>query len=189
MSNPNMSKIRAAVLSGVRGDVFEIGVGTGLNLAHYPEHVSHVTTADPNPGMSSIARKRLAASHVKITHYTLGGESLPFKDESFDCVVCTWTLCSIPKVEQALREFHRILRPNGKFHFVEHGLADDESVRRWQHWMTPFNKFIGDGCHLNRDMRALIQSQQFRFDTIENFYVPHLPKMGGYMYQGIASKT
>lgn len=188
MSSGQMSKVRAAVLSGVTGEIFEIGVGTGLNLPHYPKHVTHLTTADPNAGMSKLARNRIAESGIQVTHYTVGGESLPCKDESFDCIVCTWTLCSIPNVEQALRELHRILRPEGKLHFVEHGLADDEGVRRWQHRLTPIQRFVSDGCHFNRDVRALIQSQRFRFEHIENYYLHKVPRFGGYLYQGVACK-
>ncbi|NUM52901.1 MAG: class I SAM-dependent methyltransferase [Candidatus Hydrogenedentes bacterium] len=188
MSSGQMSRVRAAVLSGVSGDVFEIGVGTGLNLAHYPAHVTELTTADPNAGMCGMAQRRIHARGMKVTHHTVGGENLPIEDASFDCVVCTWTLCSIPKVEQALREVHRILRPGGKLHFVEHGLADDDRIRRWQHRLTPIQKIVSDGCHFNRDICALIQSQRFRFETIENYYLRRVPKFAGYLYQGIACK-
>ena len=189
MSSGQMSKVRAAVLSEVSGDVFEIGVGTGLNLPHYPEHVKHLTTADPNAGMCGIAKRRIEQAGIQVTHYTVGGESLPIEDASFDAVVCTWTLCSIPKVELALREIRRILRPQGKLHFVEHGIAEDESVRRWQDRLTPIQKVVSDGCHFNRDMRTLIQSENFRFEKIENFYLHRVPKFAGYLYQGVACKV
>jgi len=189
MSSRQMSRVRAAVLAGVAGDVFEIGVGTGLNLPHYPEHVRRLTTADPNAGMCRFARERSVAAGIEVTHFTVSGESLPVEDASFDCVVCTWTLCSIPDAERALREIHRILRPHGKFHFVEHGIADDARVRCWQHRLTPLNKIFADGCHLNRDMRALIESQRFQFETIENYYLRKVPQVAGYLYQGVARKA
>jgi ubiquinone/menaquinone biosynthesis C-methylase UbiE len=188
MSSGQMSKVRAVVLSGVSGDVFEIGFGTGLNLPHYPDHVKRLTTADPNAGMCGLARRRIDETGIEVTHHTVGGEDLPLDDASFDCVVCTWTLCSIPNVEQALREVHRILRPNGKLHFVEHGMAEDEKVRRWQNRLTPIQKIVSDGCRFNRDMRALIQSQNFRFEKIENYYLPKTPKFAGFLYQGVACK-
>ncbi|MBM3289627.1 MAG: class I SAM-dependent methyltransferase [Candidatus Hydrogenedentes bacterium] len=188
MSSRQMSRVRAAVLSGVRGDVFEVGVGTGLNLPHYPDHVKRLTTADPNEGMCAFARERSAAAGIEVTHYTVSGESLPVDDGSFDCVVCTWTLCSIPDAARALREVHRILRPHGTFRFVEHGIADDDTVRRWQHRLTPLNKILADGCHLNRDMRTLIAAQNFRFDKIENYYLRKVPRVAGYLYEGVASK-
>lgn len=189
MSSGQMSKVRAAVLAEVSGDVFEVGFGTGLNLPHYPAHVKQLITADPNPGMSTLAQRRIDASGIKVTHHTVSGEDLPLDSASFDCVVCTWTLCSIPDAARALREFHRILRPNGKLHFVEHGVAADENVRRWQVRLTPLNKVFADGCHLDRDMRTLIHSQRFRIDSLTNFYLPKTPRVGGYLYQGVAVKA
>lgn len=189
MSSRQMSRVRKAVLADVTGDVFEMGVGTGLNLLHYPKHVTRLTTADPNAGMCAFARTRSDEAGIDVTHYTVSGECLPVEDASFDCVVCTWTLCSIPDAARALREIHRILRPNGRFHFVEHGTADDESVRRWQHRLTPINRIFADGCHLNRDMRALIQSQRFEFEAIENYYLRKVPRFAGYLYQGVARKA
>lgn len=189
MSSRQMSRVRAAVLSGVSGDVFEIGVGTGLNLPHYPKDVKHLTTADPNAGMCTLARRRIEESGIKVTHHTVSGESLPIDDASFDCVVCTWTLCSIPNVDQALREIHRILRPHGKFHFVEHGITNDESIQRWQHRLTPLQKIISDGCHFNRNMRAIIQDQNFRFEKLDNYFLHKVPRFAGYLYQGIACKA
>ncbi|HRI89920.1 MAG TPA: class I SAM-dependent methyltransferase, partial [Candidatus Hydrogenedentes bacterium] len=121
MSSGAMSKIRAAVLAPVFGEIFEIGFGTGLNLPHYPPHVTRITTADPNAGMSSLAERRIRERGIEVVHHTVGGESLPLDDASFDSVVCTWTLCSIPEVSKAVAEIHRILRPGGTFYFVEHG--------------------------------------------------------------------
>lgn len=188
MSIPQLAPVRAAVLSGVSGDVFEIGVGTGLNSPHYPARVKRLTTADPNVGMRKLARRRFEAAGIEVTHLTVSGECLPIDDGSFDCVVCTWTLCSIPDVEGALREIHRILRPGGTLRFVEHGIADNERTRRWQHRLTPVQKIISDGCHLNRDIRTLILSHHFRFETIENYYLRGVPKFMGYLYQGVACR-
>ncbi len=115
MSNGYMTKARIALLADVSGDIFEIGFGTGLNLAHYPESVKAITTADVNPGMNKLANERIAASPIDVKHDVLNGENLPFEDGSFDSVVCTWTLCSIPDVGSALDEMHRILRPAGRF--------------------------------------------------------------------------
>jgi ubiquinone/menaquinone biosynthesis C-methylase UbiE len=189
MANGYMTKCRIQVLKDVKGDIFEIGFGTGLNLAHYPEHVKSVTTADVNPGMNTLAQQRIDASPINVTHDVLDGQSLPFEDESFDTVVCTWTLCSIPDVSSALNEMHRILRPGGRFHFVEHGLADDPKVRAWQNRLTPIQKIIGDGCHFNRNMEELIRDHHFSYDQLEMFYMKKAPRFGGYMYQGIAAKV
>lgn len=189
MSNGYMSKARVAVLADVKGDIFEVGFGTGLNLLFYPEYVKKITTVDVNPAMGKIAQQRVDDSPIEVQHDVLSAEVLPYDDASFDTVVCTWTLCSIPDVESALREMHRILRPGGRFHFVEHGLADDPKVRKWQERLTPIQMKIGDGCRLNRNMKELIQDHHFAYDQLETFYMPKSPRFAGYMYQGVAAKV
>ncbi|MBD0336447.1 MAG: class I SAM-dependent methyltransferase, partial [Cyanobacteria bacterium Co-bin13] len=150
MSDEKLTPYRQAVLSEVSGDVLEIGFGTGLNLAYYPHYVDKIVTIDANPGMNALAQKRIEASELTVENRVLNGESLPMPDNSFDYVVSTWTLCSIAKVDNALSESHRVLRPGGKFVFVEHGLSEDPKVQTWQNRLTPIQKVIGDGCHLNR---------------------------------------
>lgn len=189
MSDGYMTKARVAVLEKVQGDVFEIGFGTGLNLPHYPEHVKSITTADVNPGMNKRALERIAASSHDVKHDVIDGQSLPFDDQSFDTVVCTWTLCSIPDAGKALDELHRVLKPSGKFHFVEHGLADDEKVRKWQHRLTPLQRKVGDGCHLNRNMEELIRDHHFDYEQLETYYMKKAPRFAGFMYQGVATKA
>ena len=110
-------------------------------------------------------------------------------DHTFDSVVSTWTLCSIAKVNQALQEIHRVLKPECKFFFVEHGLSGDPQVQVWQNRLTPLQKVIGDGCHLNRQMQQLVEANQFQIVRLEKFYSSGLPKIGGYMYKGIAVKA
>jgi ubiquinone/menaquinone biosynthesis C-methylase UbiE len=189
MSNGYMTKARVALLADVTGDVFEIGFGTGLNLAHYPDAVKKIRVADVNPGMNALANRRIAESSIEVEHDVLNGESLPFEDASFDSVVCTWTLCSIPDVSSALNEMNRVLRPGGRFFFVEHGLADDEKVRKWQNRLTPLQRIIGDGCHFNRNIEELIGDHGFSYDKLEKYYMKKAPRFGGYMYQGVASKS
>ena len=182
-----MTHYRQKLLSEVSGDILEIGFGTGLNLPHYPEAVTSLTTVDPNAGMSAIAQKRIDRSPIPVTQKTTSGEKLPFADNSFDNVVCTWTLCSIPNVEKALREAYRVLKPGGKFFFIEHGLSDERSIQRLQNWVTPVQKIVADGCHLNRKIDQLLESV---FDRVscEAFYADDLPKIMGYFYRGIAVK-
>ena len=187
MSGSNLEQYRQQLLANVSGDILEIGFGTGLNLPHYPEEVREITTIDPNPGMQKLARSRIAKSRITVDYKVLNGESLPMENASFDSVVCTWTLCSIPLVEQAIAEVHRLLKPGGKFFFIEHGLSQDSSIQVWQNRLTPVQKVIADGCHLNRKIDELVK-QQFSNVTIEQFYAPKLPKVIGYMYQGIATK-
>jgi len=187
MSGSNLKQYRQQLLTEVSGKILEIGFGTGLNLPHYPQSVSKITTIDPNPGMRKLARSRIEKSQIAVDYKVLNGESLPMSDASFDSVVCTWTLCSIPLVEQAISEVHRLLKPKGKFYFIEHGLSQDSNVEVWQNRLTPIQKIIADGCHLNRRIDSLVQ-QKFPNVTVEQFYAPKLPKVLGYMYRGVAVK-
>ncbi|MEM8639450.1 MAG: class I SAM-dependent methyltransferase [Cyanobacteria bacterium P01_G01_bin.54] len=187
MGGPEIAAYRQALLADIAGTVLEIGVGTGLNLAHYPETVTALTTIDPNPGMSRRARARLTALNCPAEHQVLGGETLPMAAASFDHVVSTWTLCSIAQVEQALAEIRRVLKPGGQFHFIEHGLGDRPTLQTWQHRLTPLQKIIADGCHLDRDIPELVATQ-FSQVAIEAFNIPSLPKIVGYTYKGVATK-
>ena len=187
MSGEPLQQYRQQLLESVAGEILEIGFGTGLNLPHYPTWVEKITTIDPNPGMKKLARSRMADSDITVDYLILNGESLPMSDRSFDSVVCTWTLCSIPQVDRAISEVYRLLKPGGKFLFIEHGISKDASIQAWQNRLTPIQKIIADGCHLNRNIRQLVQ-QQFNNVTIEQFYAPNLPKVIGYMYRGVGIK-
>ncbi len=187
MSDSTLGEYRQQLLADVSGEILEIGFGTGLNLPHYPDNVTKITTIDPNAGMQKLARSRIAASNISVDHKVLNGESLPMADGSFDSVVCTWTLCSIPQVDKAIAEVYRLLKPGGKFFFIEHGLSQDPKIQAWQNRLTPVQKAIADGCHLNRQIKHIVQ-QKFNDVTVEQFYAPKLPKVIGYMYRGIAVK-
>ncbi len=177
MSGPWMGKLRSEALAGVGGEVLEIGFGTGLNLPHYPEHIRRLATVDPNPGMSKLARRRVAERGIEIDQRVLGGEALPFDAETFDVVVSTWTLCSIPEVGRALAEVHRVLKPSGRFIFLEHGLGDDPGVRRWQRRLNPIQRILGDGCRLDLDVEAVVRSQPFRDVAVERFEMERVPRI------------
>ncbi|MEL7356179.1 MAG: class I SAM-dependent methyltransferase [Cyanobacteria bacterium J06555_13] len=187
MSSESMTTYRKQLLAEVSGDVLEIGFGTGLNLPHYSAAVTSLTTVDPNEGMGSIAQKRIDASAIPVTVKTLSGEELPMADASFDNVVCTWTLCSIPNIEKALSEAYRVLKPGGRFFFIEHGLSDEPGIQTWQNRLTPIQRLVADGCHLNRKIDQLVRDA---FDSVEvsEFYGADLPKVMGYFYQGVGLK-
>ena len=189
MTTGQMKKRRSQLLADVSGDIFEIGFGTGLNLPFYPEGVQEITTVDINPGMNRRAQKRIAESGITVHMNILSAESLPMDDETFDSVVCTWTLCSIENVEKALSEVRRVLRPGGKFFFVEHGASPDPTVRRLQDRLNSFWGIIGDGCNLNRNTEELIQDQHFEITSLDKGYMEKSPRFAGYMYQGVATKT
>jgi ubiquinone/menaquinone biosynthesis C-methylase UbiE len=188
MSGNDFVNYRREILADATGSVLEIGFGTGLNLAYYPSNkVQKITTVDVNPGMNKIAQKRIATSPISVDYQVLNGERLPMTAATFDTVVSTWTLCSIKHVESAIAEIYRVLKPGGKFLFIEHGLSNEPKIQTWQHRLTPIQKIIADGCHLDREIKSLI-ANQFADLTVKEFYAPNKPKIGGYFYQGIAIK-
>ncbi len=187
MRSETMASYRRQLLADVSGDVLEIGFGTGLNLPHYPAAVMSLTAVDPNEGMGAIAQKRIDASPIPVKTIALSSEELPMSDASFDNVVCTWTLCSIPQVEKALGETYRVLKPGGRFFFIEHGLSNEPSVQTWQNIITPVQRVVADGCHLNRRIDKLV-SAAFDEVIVTEFYSENLPHVMGYFYQGTARR-
>ena len=157
MRTPHIERLRREVLAKANGEILEIGFGTGLNLGHYPEHVRHLTAVDPGVGMTRIARRRIKMSHIDVDLRVQSGEELPFEDGRFDCVVSTWTLCSIREAGRAVSEIGRVLRPEGRYVFLEHGLGDDPGVQRWQRRLSPLQRRVADGCRLDLDVEALIR--------------------------------
>lgn len=188
MAGPVYAQYRRALLANVQGEVLEIGFGTGLNLPHYPKHIHKLTTIDPNPGMATLAQQRIRDAGITVDYQVLSGEALPMADSSFDSVVSTWTLCSIPKIDQALREIYRVLKPGGRFFFIEHGLSNEPNIQVWQHRLTPLQKILAEGCHLNRDIKRLV-GQSFSTLSLEEFYLEDFPKIGTYTYKGVATKS
>ncbi|AFY54767.1 methylase involved in ubiquinone/menaquinone biosynthesis [Rivularia sp. PCC 7116] len=187
LSDSTFNQYRQEVLAEVEGEVLEIGFGTGLNLSFYPDEIHKIITVDNNPGVNKLAQKRIEKSSITVDHRILSGENLPMADNTFDSVVSTWTLCSIEKVEQAVKEIHRVLKPGGKFFFIEHGLSNEPSIQTWQNRLNPIQNVIADGCNLNRNIRSIVQ-QQFIRVNVEEFYADKTPKFLGYMYQGVAVK-
>lgn len=188
LDTPFVARLRRQLLAHAGGKILEIGSGTGLNFRHYPDHVRQITTVDPNPGMHRLARRRIRQAGIAVDLRRLGGERLPFDDGSFDCLVSTFTLCSIGPVEQALGEIYRVLKPGGCFLFLEHGLNPDPAIQQWQRRLNWLEMRVADGCRLDRDMRALIAAQPFESLQVEEFRMPDVPATHGYMYQGVARK-
>jgi ubiquinone/menaquinone biosynthesis C-methylase UbiE len=182
-------RVRREALAHVGGRVLEIGLGTGLNLAFYPEAVRRIVGVDSNPGVARLAGRRAADHGIEIEHHQLSAEQLPFDAASFDTVVSTFTLCSIPKVQKALAEVRRVLRPRGEFVFLEHGLSPEPAVARWQRRLNPAWKVVGDGCHLDRDTTAEVRCSGLELEAVRNFYLPKTLKFAGYMYLGAARKS
>ena len=169
VDTPHWARYRQEQLATVDGDILEIGVGSGLNLPHYPAQVRKITTVEPNPGMNRLLQRRIEATEIEVDQRILSGEALPFDQKTFDCVVSTVTLCSIPAVERAMNELFRVLRPGGRFLFLEHGISPDIKVHKWQRRLNGLQKRFVGGCQLDVDVQGLLETQSFRSLKIDNF--------------------
>lgn len=188
LNRPLVARHRRELLADAHGDVLEIGFGTGLNLPFYPQGVRRITTVDPNFGMHSLARRRIKKSGIAVDQRVLSGERLPFDNGTFDCVVSTFTLCSIAGVGEALGEAYRVLKPGGRFLFFEHGISPEPNVQKWQHRLNWLEMRLADGCRLDRDIRGIVTAQPFSTVQIDQFYMCGFPKTHGYTSRGVATK-
>ena len=188
LSGNFLNRFRHDTLQETKGKVLEIGFGTGLNLAHYPKEVRKIDAVDVNPSMHRLSKRRIEKSAIAVTNHVISGENLPMDDASYDCVACTFTLCSITDVSRALSEVNRVLKRGGKFVFLEHGLSNDSEVQTWQHRLNHFQKQIGDGCHLNRDIDKIVRRASFEITSLKRLHLPVFPRVIGHCYQGIATK-
>lgn len=177
---------RAQLIPQAQGSVLEMGIGTGLNLAYYdPGKVTRICGVDPAVEMHTLARKRAAQIRIPVETVPLELQKIAAPTGSFDTVVTTFTLCTIADVEDALKEMHRVLKPEGKLLFCEHGLSPDASVQKWQHRLTPLWMPLAGGCHLDRDIPALIRQGGFRITALQEHYIKG-PKAMTYIYRGEA---
>jgi SAM-dependent methyltransferase len=189
ISNPELDGLRSELLATARANVLEIGFGTGLNAPHYPGEVGRVVALDSNPGVERLARKRIGAASVPIEFHLGTGERLPFEGGVFDTVVTTLVLCSVSDVEGALAEIRRVLSPAGRYLLLEHGLADDAKVQKWQRRLNPINKAMLGGCNLDRPMSELVTRAGFRFENVKRFYMGGAPRFAGFMTLGSAARA
>lgn len=153
------------------GNVLELGVGSGLNLAFYDaSKVAKVTGIDPSAPLLARAASRAATATVPVELVRGQAEQLPFPDRTFDSAVITYSLCSVDDPARTLAELRRVMRPDGELVFVEHGLARDAATQRWQRWLTPAWKRIGGGCHLDRDIAKILRDAGYRSDDLRADY-------------------
>lgn len=189
MDSEQINQGRKSILSKITEEkILEIGFGTGINLKFYPENVKHIIGIDANEGMLKQAEQKISRSKIKIEIIHQSSESLPFEDESIDAVLSTYTLCSIKNVNSALKEIYRVLKPGGKYYFLEHGLADKPLTQKLQQLLNPIQNIWADGCNLNRNISELISDSGFKISELKNYYMKRDPKIVGYMYEGIAVK-
>jgi len=185
MRNKHLGPYRQRVIGAAWGRVLEIGVGSGLNIARYPPAVRELLALEPDPKLVGMARNTSAGPARPISFIEASAESIPLEDASIDTVVSTWTMCTIPDIRRALEEMRRVLKPSGQLIFVEHGLAPDAGVRKWQNRLDPLWTRVGGGCHLNRPIEALVTTAGFKVERLQTGYMTG-PKLMTFMYEGAA---
>lgn len=189
MSSRVLRRPRQRTLAPARGRILEIGFGTGMNLQYYPPEVTRIEAIDPDVDLDRYSQPRIRASRIEVDFHHLNAERLPFAADSFDTVACTLTLCSIPDVAHALEEVRRVLKPGGRLLFLEHGLAPDPAVARWQHRLNPLQQRLGGGCNLNRDTARLVGDAGLVLERADHYYLRGVPRFAGYMTEGAATKA
>ncbi|WP_261565500.1 class I SAM-dependent methyltransferase [Frankia gtarii] len=182
-----VEEARARVAAGLSGEVLEIGFGSGRNIAHLPAGVTRLLAVEPAAVGRTLAAPRIAAAPVTVEFIGDDGQALPLPDASVDHVLTTWTLCTIPDTERALREIHRVLRPGGTLHFTEHGRSPRPTVARWQDRLAPAWSRIAGGCHLNRRIDDLVEKSGLALESASTYPMRGTAQLG-FAYEGIASK-
>jgi ubiquinone/menaquinone biosynthesis C-methylase UbiE len=185
LNTPTVNARRAKVCQGLHGRVLEIGFGTGLNLRHYPAEVTEILVVEPSASAMRFAEPRMSSISTSVNQVGIDGARLDLPDRSVDCVISSYTLCTIPDVDAALLEVQRVLKPEGALHFLEHGRAPTESVRRWQRRIHPLHSRIAGGCHLNRPIDDLITQAGLIIKELETGYGDG-PRPFSYLYRGRA---
>lgn len=188
MGNKEVTRLRRDVVPQARGDVLEIGIGSGHNLAHYPKETGSVTGLDPSPVLLALAAKAGGRAPFAVELVRASAEAIPFDDGHFDTVLSTWTLCSIPDAAKALAEMRRVLKPAGALVFVEHGRSPDARLAGWQDRLNPLWHRCSGGCNLNRDVPGLIVSAGFAFERLETGFLVKGPRLLTYHFAGFARK-
>lgn len=189
MAGEEFYRLRRELLASSRGCVLELGIGTGLNLPHYPETVTELHAVDPAQLLPKTIAARSARLSFPVRLQKGTAETLPHADQRFDYVVSTWTLCTIPNPVLALQEVGRVLKPGGRFLFLEHGRSDNRTIAAWQDRLNPIQNVIGCGCNLNRQIDQLMTQAGLRITWLDRFSMNEVPRLGGEMYRGTATRN
>ena len=185
--SPAVERQRAKVVPSARGRVLELGIGTGLNAVHYSaDAVTEVIGIDPSRASWELARARIKDAAVPIGYCEASAEDIPLDSDSIDTAVITYTLCTIPDPQKALAEVARVLRPGGQVLVAEHALAPDASVVKWQHRLDGLWGKIAGGCHINRNIKMLVENSPLTIIQWQGMYLPKTPKVAGYNVWGVA---
>ena len=180
---------REKIVPLAKGIVLDIGIGSGLNIPFYNKsNIDHLYGLDPSVELLKIAKPLAKKNELEIEFLQCGAEAIPLTDQSIDTVLITYTMCTIPDIKLSNSEIMRVLKPEGKLLFCEHGLAPDKNIAKWQRRINPIWSKIAGGCNLNRDIPKLITSSGFKISNMEEMYLPSTPKFAGYNYWGVAKK-
>lgn len=186
-SQANITELRQTIIPRASGVVLEVGIGPGLNLAHYdPQKVIKVIGVDPEQGFVELAKERVKASPVPVEIIQAPGERIPLDNGTADTAVLTYTLCSVQDPAAVLREIRRVLKPGGRLLFLEHGRSEDANIAQWQDRLNPLWNVFSCGCQINRDTAQLLSEAGFRIEDADRFYLPGAPKILGFHCRGTA---
>ena len=187
-SNPPMVYQRKKVVPLAEGDVLEVGIGSGLNLPFYDKSkINKLWGLDPSEELNKMAADVAKEEKMEVDFIISGAEEIPLPDNKVDTVILTYTMCTIPDVDLANEQIKRVLKPEGKLIFCEHGISPDESIYKWQKRINPIWKRIAGGCNLHRNIPEIIESSGFNIEEIDTMYLPSTPKFAGYNYWGFAT--
>jgi ubiquinone/menaquinone biosynthesis C-methylase UbiE len=187
MAGDEFLRLRSELLASAHGEVLELGIGTGLNLPHYPDTVTELHAVDPAQLLPKTIAARSTSLSFPVRIQKGTAETLTHANRRFDYVISTWTLCTIPDPVLALQEVGRVLKPGGMFLFMEHGRSDDRKIAAWQDRLNPIQNVIGCGCNLNRQIDRLISQSGLTIAHLDRFSMQGVPRLAGEMYRGTAT--